>query len=147
MKAVLQRVSRAEVRVAGASVGRIERGMLVLLCAMRGDDEACAARFAARVARWRCFPDEDGRMTRALLDVGGEALVVSQVTLAADGSKGARPSFDQAAPPELAAILVQRFVQALAELGIRCRTGVFGAEMEVELLNAGPVTFTLEERP
>ncbi|HEX6883818.1 MAG TPA: D-aminoacyl-tRNA deacylase [Planctomycetota bacterium] len=146
MKAVLQRVTRAEVRVAGEVVGRIERGLVVLLGVMRGDDEAVAVRFAGRVAHWRCFADEAGRMNRALLEVGGAALVVSQVTLAADGRKGRRPSLDAAAEPERARALYARFVDALEALGVPCATGVFQAEMAVELVNDGPVTFALEER-
>ncbi len=145
MTAVLQRVARAEVRVDGEPVGRIEHGLLVLLGVMRGDDEACARRFAARIARWRCFRDADGRMNRDLLESAGAALVVSQVTLAADGKKGRRPSLDAAAEPETARALYQLFVDALEELGVPCRQGVFGAAMEVELVNDGPVTFSLEE--
>lgn len=147
MKAVLQRVTRAEVRVDGSVVGRIERGLVVLLGVMRGDDAACARRFAERLARWRCFADEGGKMNRSLLESGGAALVVSQVTLAADGSKGRRPSLDGAAEPGAARDLYGEFVRALGALGVPCATGVFRAEMEVELVNDGPVTFALEERP
>ena len=143
----MQRVARAEVRVADAVVARIERGLLVLLGVLRGDDEACAVRFGERLAHWRCFPDEEGRMNRSLLECGGAALVVSQVTLAADGKKGRRPSLDQAAEPAEARALYERFAGALAAQGVPCRTGVFGAEMQVELVNDGPVTFALEERP
>jgi D-tyrosyl-tRNA(Tyr) deacylase len=144
---VLQRVRRAEVRVDGAAVGRIAEGLLVLLAVLRGDDEACARRFAERVARWRCFRDESGRMNRDLVESGGAALVVSQVTLVADGRKGRRPSLDAAAEPERARALVACFVAALEGLGVRCESGVFGAAMEVELVNDGPVTFHLEEAP
>jgi len=147
MKAVLQRVSRGEVRVAGEVVGRIGGGLVVLLGVLRGDDEARARRFAERVARWRCFPDEEGRMNRSLLETGGAALVVSQVTLVADGRKGRRPSLDAAAPPEVARALYGAFVAALEALGVPCATGVFRAAMEVELVNDGPVTFVLEEPP
>ena len=143
----MQRVARAEVRVADAVVARIERGLLVLLGVLRGDDEACAVRFGERLAHWRCFPDEEGRMNRSLLECGGAALVVSQVTLAADGKKGRRPSLDQAAEPAEARALYERFAGALAAQGVPCRMGVFGAEMQVELVNDGPVTFALEERP
>lgn len=147
MKAVLQRVARAAVRVDGATVAEIGPGLVVLLGVMRGDDEAGARRFAERVARWRCFADGEGRMNRALLETGGAALVVSQVTLAADGSKGRRPSLDAAAAPDVARELYEAFVAALATLGVPCRTGVFRAHMEVELVNDGPVTFALEEPP
>ena len=145
MKAVLQRVTRAEVRVDGRSVARIERGLVVLLGVLRGDDEAVARRFAERVARWRCFADAEGRMNRDLLEAGGAALIVSQVTLAADGKKGRRPSLDQAAEPGRARELYEVFVRALEALGAPCATGIFRAQMEVELVNDGPVTFALEE--
>ena len=147
MKAVLQRVSRAEVRVDGAVVARIEGGLLVLLGVMAGDDRACALRFAERVAHWRCFPDPEGRMNLSLVETDGAALVVSQITLAADGKKGRRPSFDGAAAPEDARDLYAAFVAALESLGVRCGTGVFRAHMQVELVNDGPVTFALEELP
>lgn len=143
----MQRVARAEVRVEGRVVARIERGLLVLLGVLRGDDRACAERFAERIATWRCFPDDQGRMNRALLEAGGAALVVSQVTLAADGRKGRRPSLDAAAEPDVARALYEHFAAALAQRGVTARTGVFGAAMEVELINDGPVTFSLEERP
>jgi D-tyrosyl-tRNA(Tyr) deacylase len=145
MKAVLQRVSRAEVRVDGACVARIDAGLLILLGVLQEDDEDIAARLAERVAHWRCFADEDGRMNRSVLEVGGAALVVSQVTLAADGSKGRRPSLDEAAEPTRARSLYERFVAALTALGVPCQTGVFRAQMAVELVNDGPVTFVFEE--
>jgi D-tyrosyl-tRNA(Tyr) deacylase len=144
---VLQRVLRAEVRVAAAPVARIGRGLVVLLGVMRGDEEGTASRLARKVARWRCFGDERGRMDRSLLEVGGAALVVSQVTLAADGRKGLRPSLDAAAEPARARGLCTAFVRALRAQGAPCEEGVFGAHMEVELVNDGPVTFSLEERP
>ncbi len=144
MKAVLQRVSRACVRVDGEVVGEIGPGVLVLLGVLRGDDEQTAVRLAERVARFRFFRDEEGRMNRSAIDCGHAALVVSQFTLAADGRRGRRPSFDRAAPPELAEPLYERFVRALDELGLRTATGRFGALMEVELVNDGPVTFALE---
>jgi D-tyrosyl-tRNA(Tyr) deacylase len=142
---VLQRVSRAEVRVDGAPVGDIGRGVLILLGVMRGDGPDDALRMAERCARLRFFPDAEGRMNRALVDVGGQALVVSQFTLAADGRKGRRPSFDAAAPPAEAEALYRSFVEALETLGVACATGRFGAMMEVELVNDGPVTFFLEQ--
>lgn len=147
MKAVLQRVSRAEVRVDGTVVGRVGTGVLVLLGVMRGDGAAEAQRLAERVAAFRFFPDGEGRMNRSLGEAGGGALVVSQFTLAADGRKGRRPSFDRAAPPEVAEPLYRAFADALARLGVPVATGVFGARMEVELVNDGPVTFALDEEP
>ena len=145
MKAVLQRVTRGEVRVEGARVGAIERGLVVLLGVLKGDDEVRARRRAARVALLRCVPDEQGRMNRSLAETHRAALVVSQITLAADGTKGRRPSFDRAAEPELARLLYRAFVAALASQGIACAEGIFQAHMEVELVNDGPVTFLLEE--
>ena len=145
MKAVVQRVTRAAVLVDDEVVGEIGRGMLVLLGVMRGDGEAEAERLAERVARFRFFPDEAGRMNRSALEIGGAALVVSQFTLAADGRKGRRPSFDRAAPPELAEPLYEGFLEVLRELGLAVACGRFGAMMEVELINDGPVTFLLEE--
>ena len=150
MKAVVQRVGRAEVRVDGESVGSIGRGALVLLGVLDGDDEGDADRLAARIARFRYFPDDAGRMNRSALDlaeekISVELLVVSQFTLAADGRKGRRPSFDRAAPPDVARVLYERFCAALRGFGLVVETGRFGALMEVELVNDGPVTFVLEE--
>ena len=147
MKAVVQRVARASVRVGGEEVGAIGSGMLVLLGILEGDSEAEARRFAERIALFRFFPDEAGKMNRSAIDVGGQVLVVSQFTLAADGRSGRRPSFDDAAEPSLAESLYERFVDALRASGLDVRTGRFGAKMEVELVNDGPVTFALEERP
>ena len=147
MKAVLQRVRRAEVRVGGETVSRIGRGVVVLLGVMKGDGPERARGLAERIARFRFFPDDAGRMNLSLLEVAGEVLVVSQITLAADGRRGRRPSFDDAAEPEAARTLYARFVAALTDLGLACATGVFGAAMEVELVNDGPVTFVLEEGP
>jgi D-tyrosyl-tRNA(Tyr) deacylase len=156
MKALLQRVSSAAVRVDGAVVGACGPGLLVLLCVMQGDGPSEAARLAEKVAHWRCFPRADprqpgaigaGRMEVSVLDRGLEVLVVSQVTLAADGRKGRRPSLDLAAPPELGQALCEAFVAALARLGLRTASGRFGALMEVELTNHGPLTFLLEEPP
>jgi D-aminoacyl-tRNA deacylase len=146
MKALVQRVSRAEVRVEGEVVGRCGPGMLVLLGVVKEDGEREMERLARRVAGYRFFPDEKGRMNLSVLEVGGEALVVSQVTLAAAASgKGRRPSFDRAASPERADRLYLAFADALSRLGVPTQRGVFGAMMEVELVNDGPVTFLLEE--
>lgn len=143
----MQRVSRACVRVEGEVVGRTGPGMLVLLGVMRGDGLREARRLAEKIARLRFFEDEAGRMNLSALDLGLSALVVSQFTLAADGRKGRRPSFDRAAPPAQAEPLVGEFVAALRELGMATETGRFGARMLVELENEGPVTFHLEEEP
>lgn len=145
MIAVVQRVSSARVRVGGRSVAEIGSGMLVLLGVLRGDDVEHAERLAERIARFRFFPDEAGRMNRSALELGLAALVVSQFTLAADGRKGRRPSFDRAAPPELAEPLYEHFLAHLRALGLPVASGSFGAMMQVELVNEGPVTFVLED--
>ena len=144
MRLVLQRVSRASVRVDGEVRGAIAAGVLLLLGVEDGDDAAAAERLAGKVARLRVFPDEAGRFDRSLLDTGGAALVVSQFTLLADTAKGNRPSFTAAARPEEAEPLVEAFAAALRSLGVPVETGVFGARMEVELVNDGPVTIVLE---
>ncbi len=144
MRAVLQRVTGAEVRIDGAVAGRTGPGLLILVCAMRGDDAASADALAARVAKIRIFADETGRMNRSLLDTGGSALVVSQFTLAADTSRGNRPGFSAAAPPEEGRHLYERFVRSLEDLGVVAQTGRFGADMQVSLVNDGPVTIWIE---
>ena len=144
MRAVVQRVSRAAVRVDGKTVGSCGAGLLVLVGATHEDTSATAERLAVKIARLRIFPDDEGRFDRSLLDTGGEALVVSQFTLLADTRKGNRPSFTEAAPPDVAAQLVDRFVESLRNHGIRVETGVFGARMQVELVNDGPVTIVVE---
>ena len=144
MRAVVQRVSSASVRVGGSLAGEIGPGILVLLGIGEGDEEAAAGALASKIAHLRIFAGTDGRVDRSLLDTGGAALVVSQFTLLADTAKGNRPSFTAAAAPEQAEPLVERFVQALRALGVRVETGVFGARMEVELANDGPVTIVLE---
>ena len=144
MRAVCQRVSEARVRVAGEVVGEIGAGLCVLLGVARGDSEGDAERLAAKIARLRIFPDEDGRFDRSLIDMGGSALVVSQFTLLADTAKGNRPSFSDAAPPEDAELLYQRFCEVLQELGVPVQQGVFGAAMQVELVNDGPVTIVVD---
>jgi len=147
VRALVQRVARAEVRVDDESVGRVGAGMLVLVCAMRGDTEAETAKLAAKVARLRIFEDEAGRMNRALRDTGGGALVVSQFTLAADTSRGNRPGFSDAAPPGEGEALYLRFAELLADAGVPVETGRFGADMAVELVNDGPVTIWMDVPP
>jgi D-tyrosyl-tRNA(Tyr) deacylase len=143
VKAVVQRVSEARVRVRGEPVGEVGPGLCVLLGVARADGPAHAQRLAEKVARLRIFEDDKGRFDRSLLDVGGEALVVSQFTLIADTAKGNRPSFGEAAPPDQAEPLYEAFCEALRAQGIRVATGVFGARMAVELVNDGPVTIIL----
>jgi D-aminoacyl-tRNA deacylase len=144
VKAVVQRVRCASVRVEGELVAEVGPGVCVLLGVARGDGPTEAARLAEKVAKLRIFADERGRFDRALLDVGGEALVVSQFTLLAETTKGNRPSFADAAPPEEAEPLYERFCGALREFGVRVETGAFGARMLVELANDGPVTIVLQ---
>ena len=144
VKVVLQRVSRASVSVQRSVRSEIGPGFLVLVGIADGDGEHDAARIAAKVARLRVFEDAAGRFNRSLLDTGGAALVVSQFTLLADTAKGNRPSFTAAAEPERAELLYERFCAALRELGVPIETGVFGARMDVELVNDGPVTIVLD---
>ena len=131
-------------RVDGGTVAEIGPGLCVLLGVARGDGEADATRLAAKVARLRVFAADEGRFDRSLLDTGGQALVVSQFTLIADTAKGNRPSFTDAAPPEEAEALYERFCGELVLLGVAVEQGVFGAKMQVELVNDGPVTIVLE---
>jgi len=145
MRAVVQRVSSASVRVDGEVVGAVERGALVLLGVLKDDGECEATQLAEKVAGFRYFSDDEGRMNLAAGDVGGALLVVSQFTLAADGRKGRRPSFDKAAEPLRAEELYELFVAHLRGLGLIVETGRFGAMMEVGLVNDGPVTFVLDE--
>ena len=145
MRAVVQRVSRAEVRVEGRSTGRVGRGLAVLLGVARGDAETDAVQLADKVAALRIFEDDAGKMNRSALDVGGEFLVISQFTLYADCRHGRRPSFTDAAQPDLARSLIDHFAACLRRLGaIRVETGVFGARMLVEIENDGPVTIVLD---
>jgi D-tyrosyl-tRNA(Tyr) deacylase len=143
MKAVLQRVSEARVRVGERLAGEIGSGLCVLLGVARGDDAAKAERLAGKIARLRVFANDEGRFDRSLLDTGGEALVISQFTLLGDASKGNRPSFTDAAPPDEAEPLYEAFCAALRKLGVPVATGEFGARMAVELVNDGPVTILL----
>jgi len=144
MRAVCQRVTEARVRVSGQIVGEIAEGFCILLGVARGDGTEQAARLAAKIARLRVFPDDAGRFDRSLVDTGGAALVVSQFTLLADTAKGNRPSFTEAAAPEEAEPLYERFCSELESLGVRVARGVFGAKMAVELVNDGPVTLTID---
>jgi D-tyrosyl-tRNA(Tyr) deacylase len=144
LRAVVQRVAEARVRVEDEVVGEIGPGLCVLLGVAREDDEAAAERLAGRVARLRIFENEEGKFDWSVLEAGGAVLVVSQFTLIADTAKGNRPSFSEAAPPELAEPLYERCCSALRELGVTVESGVFGARMRVELANDGPVTILLD---
>jgi len=147
VKLVIQRVSRAEVRVGGAVVGRIGTGMVVLVGLERGDGEEQLERAAHRLITLRVFEDEAGRINRGLDEVGGELLLVSQFTLAGSIRRGRRPSFDRALPADAAEPLFDRFVARLRDAGVTVATGSFGALMEVELVNDGPVTLLWDDPP
>ena len=146
MRAVLQRVTSARVRVEDATVGEIGRGLLVLLGVARGDTAADAAAIAAKITALRVFEDDAGKMNLAVADVQGSVLVVSQFTLLGDSRKGRRPGYSDAAPPEEAEALYRRFVTFLGESGLVVAEGVFRAMMDVSLVNAGPVTLLLDSR-
>lgn len=144
MRVVVQRVRKASVTVDGEIVAAIGQGFLILIGVTHTDTEEQARWLAQKIAGLRVFEDAEGKMNAGLLDVGGEALVVSQFTLYADARKGRRPSFTDAAPPEIAEPLVRRFAEELATAGVPVQTGVFGAHMIVEIHNDGPVTILLE---
>ena len=147
MIALLQRVTQARVVVAGETVGEIGAGLMVLVCAERGDSEKEAAALLAKLLSYRVFADEAGRMNRSVADVGGGLLLVPQFTLAADTRSGTRPSFTPAAPPDRARALFDHFVARARDAHARVETGRFGADMQVSLTNDGPVTFWLQVRP
>lgn len=143
MIGLIQRVSRAQVTVDNQSVGSIDKGLLVLLGVEHADDEAAAEKLAQRIANYRVFTDSEGKMNNSVIDESGSVLVVSQFTLAADTRKGRRPSFSSAATPEQAKALYLHFCDAMKKLGLPVETGQFAADMQVELVNDGPVTFEL----
>ena len=144
MIALIQRVTSAQVTVDEEITGRIDKGILVLLGVEREDDEAKAKRLVERICSYRIFPDEDGKMNLNLKQVGGELLVVSQFTLVDDTKKGTRPGFSRGASPEQGNKLYETFVGLCREQGVTTQTGRFGADMQVSLVNDGPVTFSLE---
>ena len=147
MKMMIQRVSRAEVRIEGKTVGRIGTGLLALVGLEKGDGEVQLQRAANRLATLRVFSDDEGRMNRGLHEVGGAVLAVSQFTLAGSIRKGRRPSFDAAMPGDEANGVFREFVEILRGMDVEVETGVFGANMEVELVNDGPVTLIWEDDP
>ncbi len=146
MRAVVQRVSRAAVRVNGELVGQIDRGLLVLLGVAQDDSEADVTYMAEKIAGLRIFEDDGGKMNLAIGDAGGAVLAVSQFTLFGDVRRGKRPSFDAAARPEVARKLYERFVEEMRRLGVRCETGRFQEMMAVELVNEGPITILLDSK-
>lgn len=144
MRALIQRVTRAHVTVDGHTIGAIEQGLLILVCAMNGDMPAQSAQLATKVSKLRIFKDSAGKMNLSLKDIGGSALIVSQFTLAADTSRGNRPGFSMAAPPDDGRALYQQFIADMQALDITVATGEFGADMAVDLVNDGPVTLWLD---
>lgn len=146
MKALLQRVSSAHVAVAGKTISGIKKGLLVFLCAVRGDTEKDLDYVVRKVPALRIFEDDQGKMNLSVMDVKGEVLVVSQFTLAATTQKGNRPSFENAEAPEQARAMYDVFVQRLRDTGITVRTGVFASMMDVSLVNEGPVTISIDSR-
>lgn len=146
MKAVIQRVTSASVTVEGSIVGRISRGIMILLGVEKGDAEAQADWLAEKITTLRVFSDEDGKMNLSVKDIGGSLLVVSQFTLAGNCTKGKRPSFDTAAPADEGKRLYNYFVAAAMRSGVPVETGIFQADMQVSIVNDGPVTFILERQ-
>lgn len=144
MKIILQRVTRASVVIKGERIAAISKGLLVLFGVEKHDDEEKVIFLAEKTLNLRVFPDGKGKMNLSCMDICGEILVVSQFTLAGDCSKGRRPGFDNAAPPDVAQLLYQKFVQQISKSRLKIATGKFGVDMQVELVNDGPVTFTLE---
>ena len=144
MKIILQRVTRASVVIKGERIAAISKGLLVLFGVEKHDDEEKVMFLAEKTLNLRVFPDGKGKMNLSCMDICGEILVVSQFTLAGDCSKGRRPGFDNAAPPDVAQFLYQKFVEQISQSKLKIATGKFGVDMQVELINDGPVTFTLE---
>ena len=144
MKIILQRVTRASVVIKGERIAAISKGLLVLFGVEKHDDEEKVIFLAEKTLNLRVFPDGKGKMNLSCMDICGEILVVSQFTLAGDCSKGRRPGFDNAAPPDVAQFLYQKFVEQISQSKLKIATGKFGVDMQVELINDGPVTFTLE---
>jgi D-tyrosyl-tRNA(Tyr) deacylase len=144
MRALIQRVSEAAVRVDGAVTGQIETGLLILICAMKGDTQADADKLATKISKMRIFKDENGKMNKSVLDIGGSALVVSQFTLAADTRSGNRPGFSTACGAEEGNAFYEYFAEAVAKTGVPVEKGIFGADMKVSLLNDGPVTIWID---
>jgi D-tyrosyl-tRNA(Tyr) deacylase len=144
MRTLLQRVSSASVTIEESTVGEIDQGLLIYVCAVRGDDESTARTLAVKIAKIRIFQNDDGHMNRSIRDIGGKALIVSQFTLAADTSQGNRPGFSGAASPDIARELYEHFCACMKDEGIPVETGRFGADMAVQLINDGPVTIWLD---
>ena len=147
MQALLQRVSEATVTVEGRVVGQIGQGLLVLVCAEHGDTDSISSKLLEKILKLRIFSDEAGKMNHSVQDINGALLIVSQFTLAADSSKGTRPSFGRAAAPEHARLLYDRFIELARQSGVPVQTGIFAADMKVALINDGPVTIPFSISP
>ena len=146
MRALIQRVSQADVKIGGKTISEIKQGLLILVCAMADDNEIEAEQMALKISKIRIFNDENGKMNKSIKDIEGEALVVSQFTLAADTSRGNRPGFSYAAHPEKGEKLYEYFTTKLQDMDINCKMGVFGGDMEVSLINDGPTTIWLDNK-
>lgn len=146
MRALIQRVSQANVKIDEKIISEIKQGLLVLVCAMADDTEIEAEQMASKISKIRIFNDENGKMNKSIKDINGEALVVSQFTLAADTSRGNRPGFSYAAHPEKGEKLYEYFTTKLQDMDINCKMGVFGGDMEVSLINDGPTTIWLDNK-
>ena len=146
MRALIQRVSQANVKIDEKIISEIKQGLLVLVCAMADDTEIEAEQMASKISKIRIFNDENGKMNKSIKDINGEALVVSQFTLAADTSRGNRPGFSYAAHPEKGEKLYEYFTKCLQEMDINCKMGVFGGDMMVSLINDGPTTIWLDNK-
>jgi len=146
MRALIQRVSQASVKIDGKTISEINQGLLILVCAMADDNEIEAEKMASKISKIRIFNDENGKMNKSIKDINGEALIVSQFTLAADTSRGNRPGFSYAAHPEKGEKLYQYFTKQLQDIDINCKMGVFGGDMEVSLINDGPTTIWLDNK-
>ncbi len=146
MRALIQRVSQASVAVGESLVSEISCGFLIFLCAMQDDTELDAEKMATKIAKLRVFNDENSKMNKSIIDIAGEALIVSQFTLAADTTRGNRPGFSSAAPPDRGEKLYEYFVKEFQKHGIGCKKGVFGGDMNVSLVNSGPTTIWIDSR-
>ena len=144
MRALIQRVSKASVAIGDNLVSEINQGLLILVCAMADDSDLNVERMAAKISKIRIFSDENGKMNKSIVDIGGEALIVSQFTLAADTTRGNRPGFSSAAPPDKGEELYKYFIKELSKYDIDCKKGVFGGDMKISLVNDGPTTIWLD---
>ena len=146
MRALIQRVTQASVSIGKSKISEIKQGLLILVCAMNDDNEEESAKIASKISKIRIFYEESGKLNKSIIDINGDALVVSQFTLAADTSRGNRPGFSYAAHPEQGEKLYEYFIQQLQKQNINCKKGVFGGDMKVSLVNDGPITIWLDNK-